>query len=313
LEAALSRLLAACQGLSATRAAVPDIGRAKALAQTARDTVKRAQGDEDRRLYETDQVVQSACDDVARQSRLDLVEDAIATPDTGLLWRLPGGVPVFAFTIGQGVRSIPVATGEESDSPSDLRPVGELDLPADGTQSELSGSVTAALSRLNGVPVAAVVMFSDGREVTGSAGTVASVGGSAGSDVPVFTVLSGPLAGPLCDIAVTRLTVPAAPYVGQTIHVHAVLTQVGATGRPVEVRLDVDGEATQYRRLTLGEASTDLDFQVKLDHAGVTRVSVSAPAFGDEATADNNRAVAWYQGAIGAIERGDAFVDGELG
>jgi len=237
---------------------------------------------------------------------LELVEDAIADPDAGLLWRLPRGVPVFAFTIGQGVRSIPVASGEESDSLKDLRPVGELDLAADGTRSDLSGAVVSALSRLGSVPVAAVVMYSDGREVLGSGGSssVKSVAaaGSTAPDVPVFAVLSGPLAGPLCDIALTRLTVPAAPYVGETMHVHAVLAQVGTSGRPVEVRCDVDGEPTQFRRLVLGDLPTDLDFDVKMEHAGLTKVSVSVPALSDEATADNNRAVAWTKVQSGPLK-----------
>src|SRR5205823_27816 len=120
-----------------------------------------------------DPEVRKTCQMLASQSRLELVEQALTRPGGGLLANLPQGVPVYGFAIGgQAVAPLPLfGTGG--------RPVRRLllDTSSRGT-ADIAFAVRSALDELRSMPVQAVVLFSDGRQVRGGGGGPRPAGGT---------------------------------------------------------------------------------------------------------------------------------------
>ncbi len=136
-----------------------------------------------------------------------------------------------------------------------------------GSQTRLGIALEGARQELAGLPLAGVVMVSDGADTTDASLSDALLALKA-ADVPVFTVGVGQesLAK---DIQLGRISVPRSTLKGTSILVDAVVTQRGFPGDTVtldvedegrivgsqEVRLPADGEPAAVRiRFTAAEA-----------------------------------------------------------
>ena len=136
-----------------------------------------------------------------------------------------------------------------------------------GSQTKLGTALEGARQELAGLPLAGLVMVSDGADTTDSSLTDALLGLKA-ADVPVFTVGVGEERLSK-DIQIGRIAVPRSALKGTAILVDAVVTHTGYPGETVmldvedegrivgsqEVRLPAAGEPTAVRvRFTASEA-----------------------------------------------------------
>ena len=170
------------------------------------------------------------------------------------------------------------------------RLASQNDLTFGGSQTRLGTALEGARQELAGLPLAGLVMVSDGADTTDASLSDALLALKA-ADVPVFTVGVGE-ESLRRDIQIGRLSVPRAALKGTSILVDAVVTHTGYPGETVmldvedegrivgsqEVRLPASGEPTAVRvRFTASEAGARL-FRFKV-----------APRPGEMVTENNSR------------------------
>jgi len=141
------------------------------------------------------------------------------------------------------------------------------DLTFTGAQTRLGAALDGARQELAGLPLAGMLMVSDGADTTDASLTEALLALKAAS-VPVFTVGVGRdrLAR---DVQIDRVSTPRTALQGTSLVIDAVVTQTGYAGDTVsldvenegrivgsqEVKLAMDGEPTAVRvRFTAAEA-----------------------------------------------------------
>jgi uncharacterized membrane protein len=150
------------------------------------------------------------------------------------------------------------------------------ELAFSGSQTRLGAALEGARQELAGLPLAGLVMVSDGADSTDASLSDALLALKA-ADVPVFTVGVGEESLQK-DIQIGRISVPRATLKGTSILVDAVVTHRGFPGETVmldvedegrivgsqEVRLPADGEPAAVRvRFTAAEAGPRL-FRFKI-------------------------------------------------
>ncbi len=239
------------------------------------DIIRQQQVARDEQSYQTNPAVREACDELSRMSRFDLVQRLLLRPKTGLLARLGAEAPIIAFSLNEKLSPIPIATQNGVASALPMRPVG--------LRSDLTGGLRDLQDQLRGQTVQAILLFSDGRQVGGEA-QPAAAGSVLGA--PLFAVSAG---GQIKrDIALTRLSIPASQYVGETITVRADVRGIGFRGSMLDVKLDA-GEVHDSRRVALDDRQqATIEFPLKLTTPGVEKVRVSIPPQEGEAALDNN-------------------------
>ena len=141
------------------------------------------------------------------------------------------------------------------------------DLTFAGAQTRLGAALDGARQELAGLPLAGMVLVSDGADTTDASLTEALLGLKAAS-VPVFTVGVGRdrLAR---DVQIDRVSTPRTALQGTSLVIDAVVTQTGYAGETVsldvenegrivgsqEVKLPMDGEPAAVRvRFTAADA-----------------------------------------------------------
>jgi len=141
------------------------------------------------------------------------------------------------------------------------------DLSFTGAQTRIGAALSGARQELAGLPLAGMVLVSDGADTTDASLTEALLGLKAAS-VPVFTVGVGRdrLAR---DVQIDRVSTPRTALQGTSLVIDAVVTQTGYAGETVsldvedegrivgsqEVKLPMDGEPAAVRvRFTAADA-----------------------------------------------------------
>jgi hypothetical protein len=288
----------------------------KALDAVAKEA-ETFQASADGALYDTIANVRQTCDALAAMSRLGLVQEALTHAGSGLLSNLPRDVPVYGFAIGgspDGAVSVPLfGPGGQ--------PVRRLLLSPSATGvSDLAAGVRATLDQMGSVPVQAVVVLSDGRQV----GARADAAGKSppAVSVPVYAVAAAaPLAAPK-DLSLSHVTVPASVVVGEPFTVRARLRGVGLGGgaNVIEVRCAVGRRQDVYpvgspaliawdaarlavesalgaKRYTLNgtSASTEVEFELRADEPGAQPLTLDLADLEGEITAENNVVERWVK------------------
>ena len=198
------------------------------------------QADLDARLYSQDPQIRQVCDRVAAMPRVRLVEQVLTDPQRGLLRQIPPEVPLLGFSFAQGIQPLPLRAGD--------MPVRRLLLEADGPETRIAESLSAAVERVKGRAVRAVVICSDGRNTAG----VTAISQLPG-DLPVYALGCG-YQNAVKDLAISAMTLPSGAFAGETVHVkvrikginvppgeYPVQFQVSANQQSQPVKLDAAG------------------------------------------------------------------------
>jgi uncharacterized membrane protein len=181
-----------------------------------------------------------------------------------------------------------VRTFKFSSAPT--RVTQESDLTFTGSQSRLGAALAGVRQELAGLPVAGLVMVSDGADTADESLGEALLALKAES-LPAFTVGVGQdtLAR---DIQVGRVGTPRAALKGTTLMVDVVLSQSGFDGQKATLDVEDEGTLVSTQQVVLPDAGTPASVQVRftVNEAGprVLRFRVS-PQPGELVTENNAR------------------------
>src|SRR6476661_4847351 len=170
------------------------------------------------------------------------------------------------------------------------RVASAADLKFGGTSTRLAPALDRARDELAGLPLAGLVMVTDGADTSDAAidETLASL---KARSIPVFTVGVGQDRF-AHDIQVTRVETPRTALKGTALVVDVVLSQTGYGGQSVPLTVEDDGRIVSTQQVTLpadGESATvKVQFTAKEAGARVFKFKVPTQA-GEQVTQNNAR------------------------
>src|SRR5438445_5166592 len=162
------------------------------------------------------------------------------------------------------------------------------DLKFDGTATRLSQALDRARDELAGLPLAGLVMVSDGADTSDAAidETLASL---KARSIPVFTVGVGQERF-AHDIQVTRVETPRSVLKGTQLVVDVVLSQTGYGGQTFPLSVEDDGRIVSTQEVTLppdGESAT-VKVRFTASEAGARLFKFKVPTQPGEQVTQNN-------------------------
>ena len=164
------------------------------------------------------------------------------------------------------------------------------DLKYDGTATRLGPALERARDELSGLPLAGLVMVTDGAD-TSDASLDEPLDSLKARSIPVFTVGLGEERFSK-DIQVTRVETPRAVLKGTALVVDVMLSQTGYSGQDVTLNVEDDGRIVTTQNVTLpddGEAATvRVRFTAADAGARLFRFRI-APQEGEQVTQNNTR------------------------
>ncbi|HJU42602.1 MAG TPA: glutamine amidotransferase [Vicinamibacterales bacterium] len=212
--------------------------------------------------------------DVDGQPRGTYVKREFGATDRGLLKALQDRFTVRTFRF----------------SSTATRTTQESDLTFNGSQSRLGAALSDVRQELAGLPVAGLVMVTDGADTADAALGEALLALKAES-LPVFTIGVGNERLSK-DIQVGRVATPRTALKGTTLMVDVVLSQSGFDGQKVTLDVEDEGTLVSTQQVSLPDAGTPASIPVRftVNEAGprVLRFRVS-PQSGELVTENNAR------------------------
>lgn len=206
------------------------------------------------------------------QTRAAFVQQQLSAPNAALLQALSQRFVVRFFSF----------------SSSTSRVAGTTDLKYSGTSTRLGPALDRARDELAGLPLAGLVMVSDGADTSDAAldETLASM---KARSIPVFTVGVGQERF-AHDVQVTRVETPRSVLKGTALVVDVVLTQTGYGGQTVPLSVEDDGRIVNTQQVTLppdGESAT-VKVTFTANEAGARLFKFRIPTQAGEQVAQNN-------------------------
>jgi hypothetical protein len=183
--------------------------------------------------------------DVNGQPRSAFVKNEFGAVDRGLLKALSERFTVRTFRF--------------STAPS--RTTQESDLTFGGSQSRLGAALSGVRQELAGLPVAGLVMVSDGAD-TADAALGDAILGLKAERLPVFTVGVGNETLSK-DIQVGRVVTPKTALKGTTLMVDVVLSQSGFDGQTVTLDVEDEGTLVSTQQVALPDAGAPASVAVR--------------------------------------------------
>jgi uncharacterized membrane protein len=168
------------------------------------------------------------------------------------------------------------------------RVASAADLKFGGTATRLATALDRARDELSGLPLAGLVMVSDGADTSDEAidETLASL---KARSIPVFTVGVGQERF-AHDVQVTRVETPRSVLKGTALVVDVVLSQTGYGGQTVPLSVEDDGRIVSTQQVTLpadGESAT-VKVRFTANEAGARTFKVKVPGQAGEQVTQNN-------------------------
>ena len=212
--------------------------------------------------------------DVGGQPRANYVKSEFGDQTRGILQALSSRFTVRTFRF----------------SNTATRTTQESDLTFAGSQSRLGAALSGVRQELAGLPVAGLVMVSDGADTADAALGEALLALKA-ETLPVFTIGVGEETLSK-DIQVGRVATPKTALKGTTLMVDVVLSQSGFDGQKVTLDVEDEGTLVSTQQVSLPDAGAPASIPVRftVNEAGprVLRFRVS-PQQGELVTENNAR------------------------
>jgi uncharacterized membrane protein len=175
-------------------------------------------------------------------------------------------------------------------SSSSERMPAAADLKYEGTATRIGQALDRARDELAGLPLAGLVVITDGAD-TSEAAIDESLASLKARSIPVFTVGVGQESFAR-DIQVTRVETPRAVLKGTALVVDVVVSQTGYSGRSVPITVEDDGHIVSTQEVKLpadGESATvKVRFTASETGARLFRFRVAAQP-GEQVTQNNAR------------------------
>ena len=183
--------------------------------------------------------------DVQGMARAQYVRDQFGSLDSPALKPLAERFLVRTFRFSSAARRVESAK----------------EMAFDGTQTRIGASLDGVREELRGLPVAGIVVVSDGADTSEAALSGALLGLKA-EKLPVFTVGIGSEALPR-DLQVDRVSTPRSVLMGAALMVDVTLTQTGYAGRTVTVDVEDEGRIVGSEKVQLPPNGTPASVRVR--------------------------------------------------
>jgi len=210
--------------------------------------------------------------DVGGRPRADYVREQFSALDSQVLKPLSDRFLVRLFRFSSAAR----------------RAESAKELTFDGTQTRIGSSLDSVREELRGLPVAGVVVVSDGAD-TGEKALSDAILGLKAERLPVFTVGVGSEALPK-DIQVDRVSTPRSVLLGASLMLDVTVTQSGYSGQTVTVDVEDDGRIVGSEKVTLPSNGTPASVRVRAEatEAGPRQFKFRVSPLAGEAVTQNN-------------------------
>jgi uncharacterized membrane protein len=162
------------------------------------------------------------------------------------------------------------------------------ELKYEGSSTRLGGALDRARDELSGLPLAGLVMMTDGAD-TSDAAIDESIASLKARQIPVFTVGVGQERFAR-DVQVTRVETPRTALKGTSLVVNVVLTQTGYAGAKVPLNVEDEGRIVGTQEVTLppdGESAT-VRISFTASDAGARAYRFKVPVQANEQVVQNN-------------------------
>lgn len=172
---------------------------------------------------------------------------------------------------------------------AETRPVDSVGaLQASSTRTDLAQALEATRQELTGVPLAGIILVTDGAD-NGGGDLDAALLGLRARKVPVYTVGVGQVRFDR-DVAVERVNATGTVLTGGTVLVDATVRLRGVGSDPVTVTAEADGRivATETVRAPKNGEVATVRLRVPPLPAGTYRLTVRASALANEMVPENN-------------------------
>ena len=158
----------------------------------------------------------------------------------------------------------------------------------EGTSTRLGYALERARDELSGLPVAGLVMISDGAD-TSDTSIDESLASLKARQVPVFTLGVGRDTFTR-DVQVTRVETPRAVLKGSSLVVDVVVSQTGYSGKTVPLQVEDQGRIIATQAITLPPEGQSLTARVRFtaNEAGARQFRFRVPTQDAEEVAQNN-------------------------
>jgi len=169
-----------------------------------------------------------------------------------------------------------------------LRADGEAGLTFAGSQTRIGEALEAARQELAGLPVAGLVLVTDGAD-TSNATITESLLGMKAQKLPVFTVGIG-VESLEKDIQIDRVEVPASVLKGTSLLVDVTIRHTGYAGQTVVVDVEDEGRiiGSETVRLSLDGVPSSVRVRLMAAEAGPRVFRFRVPPQPDEIVTENN-------------------------
>ena len=167
------------------------------------------------------------------------------------------------------------------------------DLSFDGTQTKLGEALQRAKDEFAGLPLAGLVMVTDGAD-TEESSIQESLLGLRASQIPVFTVGVGKEALGR-DIQISRVSTPRKVLKGTNLSVDVIVSQTGFRGTTVPLNVEDSGRilSSQQVPLTNDGEPTTVKVHFTANEAGPRNIRFRIPNQEGEEIAENNVRRTW--------------------
>lgn len=175
-------------------------------------------------------------------------------------------------------------------SSSAERLMSTSDLTYSGTATRLGDALDRARNELSGLPVAGIVLVTDGSD-NSEKPIDDAIAGMKSQGMPVFTVGVGK-EQLTRDVQVTRVETPTRALKGSSLVLDVVVTQVGYAGEKVTLTVEDEGRVVGTQELTLPDDGESQTVKVRLKTADVGPRTFKfgvAPLANEEVVQNNSR------------------------
>jgi hypothetical protein len=224
---------------------------------------------------------------IAAASRLDLAKSLLSQSARPVLESLGDNLDVSYYAFGKTLRKL----GEDNSGNEESRTgTGNFlaTLLADDSGTSIAESLEAVANADRDVPLAGIVMISDGLD-TSSRRAEATVHDLGMRSIPVYTVPVG-IADP-DDVSIRNIIIQEVAFSGDKVPVRVQIQSRGYEKRTADLTVLLDGRSVARQSVSLegGMQFEDIFFNVDGHEKGAARIEVAIEPFDDEATAENNR------------------------
>ena len=218
---------------------------------------------------------------IASASRLDLARTLLVKSARPIFESIEEAIDVSYHAFGKTPHLVREGNGGTTNFLAGLKAVEP--------ETSIPDSLQAVANTDRGVPLAGIVLLSDGIDNTSSRGSEAVLHDLGARGIPVYTLPVG-LADP-DDVSIRNIVIQEVAFSGDRVPVRVQIRSKGYEKRSARLAVLLNGRRVSQRtvRFEGGLQFEDISFRIDLYEKGAAHVAISIEPFDDEVSVENNR------------------------